>query len=48
LRLGDRGRLHLAALLRSSGVAIASAVLAIYLDKRGASPAVIGVLRAPV
>lgn len=42
--MGDRSRLYLATLLRSSGVAIASAVLAIYLDKRGASPAAIGVI----
>lgn len=39
---GDRTRLYLAAAFRSSGVAIASAVLAIYLDKRGSSPAAIG------
>lgn len=42
--MGDRARLYLAALLRSSGVAIASAALAIYLDKREASPAAIGAI----
>lgn len=42
--MDDRRRLCLAALLRSSGVAIAGAVLGIYLDKRGASPAAIGVI----
>jgi MFS family permease len=43
-RRGDRTRLYFAAALRSSGVAIASAVLAIYLDKRGLSPAAIGAI----
>jgi MFS family permease len=41
--MGDRGRLYTASVLRSSGVAIASAVLAVYLDKRGLSPAAIGI-----
>lgn len=41
--MSDRGRLFTAAFLRSSGVAIASAVLAIYLDKRGLAPAAIGI-----
>lgn len=40
----DRARLCLAALLRSSGVAIASAVLAVYLDKRGVGAAAIGAI----
>jgi len=39
----DRTRLYLATLLRSTGVAIASAVLAVYLDKRGLGPMAIGV-----
>jgi MFS family permease len=42
--IGDRGRLYLAALLRSSGIGVASAVLAIYLDKRGLSTAAIGAI----
>ncbi|HVE14977.1 MAG TPA: MFS transporter [Elusimicrobiota bacterium] len=41
--IGDRGRLYAASVLRSSGVAIASAVLAVYLDKRGLTAAQIGV-----
>jgi MFS family permease len=40
----DRLLICLAALLRSSGVGFASAVLAIYLDKRGFGPASIGLI----
>ena len=42
--MDDRTRLYAASFFRSSGVAVPSAVLAIYLDKRGLPPAAIGAL----
>lgn len=43
MTFSDRPLVYAAAFLRSSGVAIASAVLAIYLDRQGFPPAAIGI-----